>query len=366
MIGSPVRGKRFPSGREVRRDGRRDARGMTTFAESVPPASRGRHRSPGALRLAIAYLTCAACVPYLTLKTDWLFGGNIGVNDVGMMHSTKVVVVNAITVLLDATTILLALTFAYGWGRRLPSWLVVVPMWVGTGLLAPLALSLPLGTIVQFAMGEGSPTSSASASALDPWVFAVVYGGFITQAVGLAIAFVLYARARWAEVFAMEARDVPASPADVMRGFLTWASVAPMVFAVVVDLYWAFGGDAGRRTELSTTQQVIQFVNAAIAFAGIAGALMLVRRRSGRLIVPLIATWVGGGAGFSYGLFTCLVAADPETTTLMNLEALAGMLGGLVIALSGASLIAERAGERVVRSGGDEAQSASPTASRTP
>ncbi|WP_157429561.1 hypothetical protein [Actinomadura oligospora] len=342
---------------------------MTIIAQPVPSAPRGRHGSPGALRLAIAYLTCAACVPYIALKLTWLFGGNLGVNDTGMMHSTKVEVANVITFALDATTILIELAFTYGWGRRLPSWLVVVPIWVGTGLLAPLALGIPLGTIVQFAMGEGSPTSSAGASALDPWVFVVVYGGFITQAAGLTVAFAFYAKARWPEAFALLARDVPAGPTDVMRRFLAWAAAVPMAFVVIVDLYWAFGGDGGRKTDLSATQQVIQFVDASLALAGAAGALALVQRRSGRLLVPMIATWVGGAAGFSYGLFTCLVAADPDTTTLMNLDALAGMLGGLVIALAGASLIAERAAERApgTEGGAENAgQSASPTASRTP
>ncbi|MEV5571519.1 hypothetical protein AB0L06_15825 [Spirillospora sp. NPDC052269] len=334
---------------------------MTTIAQPVPSAPGGRHGSPGALRLAIAYLTCAACVPYIVLKAIWMFGGNLGVNDTEGMHSTAVVVVNAITFALDTTTILIAFAFTYGWGRRLPSWLVVVPIWVGTGLLAPLALGLPLGTIVQFAMGEGSPTSSAGASALDPWVFVVVYGGFITQAVGLTVAFLFYAKARWPEVFRLTARDVPAGPTDVMRRFLAWAAAVPMAFVAVVDLYWAFGGDGGRTADLSTTQQVIQFVDAAIALAGAVGALALVQRRRGRLLVPLVATWIGGGAGFGYGLLTSTMAVDPDTTTLENLDALAGLLGGLVIALAGASLIAERAA-----GAGADGQSASPTASRTP
>ncbi|RFU38588.1 hypothetical protein DZF91_26880 [Actinomadura logoneensis] len=348
---------------------------MTTIAQPVPSAPRGRHGSPGAPRLAIAYVTCAACVPYIVLKLIWLFGGNLGVNDPGAMHSTKTQVANVITFALDTTTILIVLAFTYGWGRRLPSWLVVVPIWVGTGLLAPLTLAVPLGTVVQFALGEGSPTSAPGASMLDPWVFVVVYGGFIMQAAGLTIAFVLYARARWPEVFALLARDVPAGPTDVMRRFLVWAAAVPMAFAVVVDLYWAFGGTGGRTVDLSTTQQVVQFVHGSVALAGAAGALALVQRRRGRLIVPMTAAWIGGGAGFSYGLFTCLVAADPDTSTLMGLEALASMLGGLVIGLAGASLLAERAAERASGAGsgaeraagrGRDGQSASPTASSTP
>ncbi|MFC5180997.1 hypothetical protein [Actinomadura harenae] len=337
---------------------------MTTIAPPLPSAPRGRHGSPGPLRLAIAYLTCAACAPYIVLKLIWLFGGNLGVNEAGWMHTTKVEVANAITLTLDATAILIVLAFTFGWGLRLPSWLVVVPIWVGTGLLSPLALGVPVGAMVQFVSGEGSPTSTASASALDPWVFAVVYGGFVTQAIGLTIAFVFYARARWPEVFALTARDVPAGPADVMRRFLVWAAAVPLTFAAIVDLFWAFGG-GGRAEDLSTAQQVFQFVNGAILLAGAAGAVALVQRRRGRLLVPLVATWVGGGAGFSYGLFTSMVAADPDTTTLMNLQALTALLGGLVIALAGASLIAERAAGRAAGVGAD-GQSASPTASSTP
>lgn len=340
---------------------------MTSLASPVPSAPRGRHASPGALRLAVCYLTVVACLPYITLKMIWLAGGTVGVNDVGMMHSPATVFVNALTLGMDAVAILIVVAFTYGWGMRVPAWLVVVPIWVGTGFLVPLGLGVPLGTGLQLALGQGSPMSSASASELQPWVFMVVYSGFITQGVGLTVSFAGYARTRWPEVFALRARDAKASPADVMRRFLAWAATVPMAFAAVVDLYWAFGGDGGRAVHLNTAQQVFQGVNGAVLAGGAVGAVLLVQRKSGRLFRPLLATWLGAGAGFSNGLFAALSPMDKTITTLMHLDGEAGLLGGLVTGVVAASLVAERASEKAAEPmAGSAGQSARPTASSTP
>ncbi|MFD0853265.1 hypothetical protein ACFQ07_13575, partial [Actinomadura adrarensis] len=110
------------------------------------------------VRLAFCYLTLAACLPYLTLKALWLSGADIGLDAeaADQMHSAKFMVANAVTMGMELTAVLVAFTFTYPFGRRLPAWLVLFPMWVGTGLLAPIALGAPLGMLVQ-AVAGGSP-----------------------------------------------------------------------------------------------------------------------------------------------------------------------------------------------------------------
>ena len=75
----------------------------------------------------------------------------------------------------------------------MPAVLLLIPVWVGTGLLAPIALGVPLGLAAQ-AIAGGSPVPAHNG--LHGWVYAVVYGGFAVQAVCLLTAFALYARDR--------------------------------------------------------------------------------------------------------------------------------------------------------------------------
>lgn len=52
--------------------------------------------------------------------------------------------INATTALAALVGILLGLAFSRPWGERLPAWLVVLPVWVGTGLLVPMVLLAPV------------------------------------------------------------------------------------------------------------------------------------------------------------------------------------------------------------------------------
>jgi hypothetical protein len=93
-----------------------------------------------------------------------------------------------------------ALTLAYGWGGRVSAWAVLIPIWVGSGLLAPIAVGVPATLAIQ-ALYCPAPAAS-SADGLHLWVYVLVYGGFTVQAAGLAGGFVLYARRRWPELSA--------------------------------------------------------------------------------------------------------------------------------------------------------------------
>ncbi|MFG2091925.1 hypothetical protein ACGFIS_37420, partial [Spirillospora sp. NPDC048824] len=71
------------------------------------------------------------------MKVLWLAGFMVGVPEDSAVREGSFVAANAVTLVLDAVGLLLALTFACRWGRRVPAWPLLVPIWVGTGLLAP-------------------------------------------------------------------------------------------------------------------------------------------------------------------------------------------------------------------------------------
>src|SRR5690606_25220460 len=134
-------------------------------------------------------------LPYLTLKILWLTGSPIGVRDPAAMTGPAVAGLNAVTFGMDAVALVLAPAFTTRRGMRLPAWLVLLPLWVGTGLLGLIVVMLPLGFFVK------GPAIFDTGGLVEPWVYAMVYGGFFVQGAGLMTAFVLYARDRWPAVF---------------------------------------------------------------------------------------------------------------------------------------------------------------------
>lgn len=166
------------------------------FDEARPPATR-----PGAGRRFLRAAAIAATVPYLTLKTAWLAGSHIGIPDGSVLlepGSVFFTALNGLSLLMDSSVVLLVLVLTRPWGMRVPSWLLLLPVFIATGLLTPIVLGFP-GQLLLRAMGLGPDEAARAAEApfLEPWVFNLVYPGFIIQAVALAGLFVPYARERW-------------------------------------------------------------------------------------------------------------------------------------------------------------------------
>ncbi|MBO2455365.1 hypothetical protein J4573_50375 [Actinomadura barringtoniae] len=281
------------------------------------------------LRLFVCYATAAACVPYLFLKVVWVAGGDLGVKGTMDMHSGDVVAANVITLGMDAVAVVIALAFAYPWGMRVPAWLMLVPIWVGTGLLAPFVLGLPLGLAVQAVVG-GAPAPDDHGNGLHAWVFVVVYGGFILQGVTLLAGFVLHARVRWADLFAMRTRELGQGPTRALQVLaVNGAAVVAAVFGVV-HLVWAFGGTAagGDPGFQTATQRTFVGVSGVLAFLGAAGALALVHRRGPERLLPvLVATWLGAGAIFAGGLLGS--GASGFASAVATYGTIAGLLLGI-------------------------------------
>jgi hypothetical protein len=278
---------------------------------------------------AAGYVTVAAMVPYLSLKTAWLLGSDIGVLEPGLMRTAPFVVGNLITATMEVAGAALALALVHRWGRRLPAWLVLFPLWVAGGLLAPVMLAAPLGFLA------GTGTTAAADNPIDGlqgWVYGVVYAGFILQGAGLGVAFGLHVRDRWAHVFRARL-DTTDSPGSVLvRATAAFGTLVALV--VAVRLFWTFGGPTGLASEVgdgrSIAQRALDFSSATLALAGLLGlvALVLRRPRAIRAWVPLVAAWLGTGAMVCSGGYQLTLLLAPGTP----FDAAGGAFFGLIVA----------------------------------
>ncbi|MFD7639453.1 hypothetical protein ACFV4P_02245 [Kitasatospora sp. NPDC059795] len=317
---------------------------------------------PSRLRTALCAGTIVATLPYLALKIAWVAGSGIGVHGDGM-HSGAMIGANLATVGMDAVAAVLALALARPWGRRIPGWLLVLPMFVATGLLAPIAFVAPVAAVVGAFTG-GITSSDQGQDFIEGWVFAMVYGGFGLQAIGLVGGFVLHARERWAPVFALRLRDLPVGPADGVRRLVVVGVAALGLVPVAIQLCWAFGSHVLRPDDNRPDAQslVVNGGYALLTVVGLVGIQALTwRRRDGRPARgALVAAWVGTGTSFGWGLFWLL--ASTVTTPLSRGEDMRGVavVGGLLAVVGAvhatvlALLVVEAAGasdDRARRSG---------------
>lgn len=169
---------------------------MTTTSHTVPTPL-----IPPAILRTVAL---AACAPYLTLKVVWLAGGHLGipVHSPLRQDGNSLMALNGLTVVMDAAVIVLALLLTRPWGRRMPAWLLAVPMWCATGLLTPIVVIFPAQTVASALAGRtGAGPDGGPDALLEPWVWTVVYTGFIVQVLALGTLFVRYARQRWGHLW---------------------------------------------------------------------------------------------------------------------------------------------------------------------
>ncbi|MGW8453122.1 hypothetical protein ACWGLO_16685 [Streptomyces niveus] len=317
-----------------------------TAAGAAPSLGRGVR--------ALRAVAIASCLPYITLKILWIAGDRTGVPDGSTLldHRARMAVANGVSVVLDATVVVLALLLTQPWGRRVPAWLLVLPMWVAAGLLAPIMAGYPLQLAAS--VGEGSrPAPSNSEPFLDAWVFGVVYGGFILQGLSLGALFVRYARRRWGHLRRGRVGDPPATIAT--RTAVTAGSLLALLPAVM-HLVWAAGATTGlsadRVESRSTDFYLVEGVNGLFAVVAVVGTLLLAFRfgRGAGLSPrwPLAAAWVGSGTLGCWGGFLFLVTAlpgeqDQRAAGLMVLTYAVSMVAGLLLFSGVVSVLRRRA-----------------------
>lgn len=274
-----------------------------------------------------------SALPYLGLKLLWLFGSDVGITDPAFAEDGGIYALNLLTAGMDVVAIVLAVTFASRRGMRAPGPLVLFPIWVGTGFLAPIVVATPLAATTS---GDSAGDSTLP---LAGWVIPLVYGSFVGLGVLLLTAFLLYARERWSG----RLTAVPRGPVAALLGS------ALALFVAVVHGVWIIREDGG---------DAVWAVHGAFALVGVVGVWWL---RRGVRWLPLIAAWAGSGALFAWGAWnslntlggTALVMGEPSTLAVAR--ALAQVLGGALLAYASARVVTvspssvarDRPGDRV-------------------
>ena len=313
-----------------------DRAGTAAAATDTAVAVGAAAPKPGRARQIVCWATVAAVLPYLCLKLCWLSGSTVGLTKPQLAESPTLSALNTLTLAMDSVAALVALALTYRWGRRIPAWLLLPPMWVASGFLGTAVLVVPLQIAVDAASGS---SFSAPNGFLASWVYALVYGGFMVQGIGLLIAFALYSGARWP--------ILSASPAAARSSVPRPLSIVIVLFAALTalpELYWALGGTAGLPAREAAAGDVngivLRAALAAAALLSAAGATALLRRSgAGPVWKPLIAVWFGSAALFAWGAWAVIVDA---TASPLNGDAHSGLvaeqLTGSAQAVAGALL----------------------------
>lgn len=329
---------------------------MTQSLAPAPAHGAGALRLPRFRRLlrAVAIL---ACLPYLALKIAWVAGGEIGVpaGSPLLENRTTMVVANVLTVFMDSAVIVLALLLTRPWGRRVPAWLLALPMWVATGLLAPIMTGYPLQLLVTaFGGGAGGTDGGSGEPFLATWVFAVVYTGFIVQGLALGTLFVLYARERWGHLWRGRVRDLPVGITGPAERAVAVAAAVLAAFPLALRLLWACGGTAGLSegviADRGSDFHVLEALYVVFILVAVTGGCLLAFGRGLGLPVgvPSALAWVGSGAVACWGGWMAAAALVPSDdpadrpTQLMYLAYAGQMIVGLLVATVGARYLARR------------------------
>lgn len=335
-----------------------------------PPgqASGGRAGESGVmkqliLRRAAAIVLAAGTLPYLFLKITWLAGGRIGLGT--LADSAQLTALNGFTAFMDLTAFLLAGVFFFRRGLRAPAWLLVFPIWVGTGLLGQILLQVPVQTLTSVLSGTDLMRDGGqSAPPVESWVYLVVYAGFITQGIALITAFTLYARERWAAAFTGRTDDVPSPLRELLRPV---SALLTAVIAVLIawHLSLAAGSTWGiaesHRAAFDAPGRASEAAYAVVLAVAAYGLLATGGHLRGRpRWTATVALWLGAGAMFGWGMWALMVLLAAETgigirysPDLSNYEAFArftvGVLGGFVMLLGYAGSRLKPASETAVQ-----------------
>ena len=324
------------------------------MTQSLAPAA-GTTAGPGRTRRILRAVAVVSCVPYLALKAAWVAGSHVGIPEGSSLLDDRLTmaVINGLSMLLDSAVIVLALVLTRPWGLRVPAWLLAFPVWVATGLLAPVMAGFPAQLVVR-AFGAGGASPAGREAFLDAWVFAVVYTGFIAQGLALGGLFVLYARGRWGHVWRGRVWDLPVGAVGPAHRALAVAAAVLALPPLTLHALWACGVSAGlgegRAADRGGEFHVLEALYVVFLLAAVAGAVLLAFRRGRALpvAVPLSLVWVGSGAVACWGGWLSLASlggpADlaDRPTPLMNLAYAGQMLVGLLVAAIGVHHFAER------------------------
>lgn len=298
--------------------------------QPVDRLTRIRRISGNAAAIAVA--------PYLFIKILWAFGLFVPTEE---MAGADWRAINAATAVLAAVGITLAMAFSRPWGNKLPAWLVALPVWVGTGLLVPMLLLAPV-------LGPAAMSKDKEAGAPDFWIYEqiLVMISLVGAGIGLPLALLGYARARWPEALGgpLDCGE-PHGSSRALQAIIAKLLAVGCVLLGVVKIYWAAGGTLGidpdRLDGRDVWWHLLTLSTGVWALAGAWGLVVLTTcRGSRRFLPPMGAAWISSGMLFAYSVYNLLTLTDmqqpaPEepivAATTRELGAVLGVLMGIVI-----------------------------------
>ena len=287
---------------------------MARDREDLPLTDAGvprRAAGIGRLGTAAAWISAVCCLPYLVLKVAWTVGVPLGITDRSVLDSGGWVAGNAVMAVVQLAGLLLVLALTRPWARRAPAWLLLLPVWVGTGLLFQVAVGA-----VALLFSPASQPSGGSTGGIQPWVFVLVYASFAGQGVALAIAFACHVRSRWSQLLGERTGEVVARRTARARSrsesHLTGLAEAAAGMAVAVAFvfgYWAAGGSFGLSGVQPHPPWALQASRVAGAVTAVVGLLGLAGRwgHRTRFWLPAALTWIGSGAMVAFDGLTVVL-----------------------------------------------------------
>jgi hypothetical protein len=289
------------------------------------------------LRRTAGTVAAIAVMPYFLIKIVWTVGFFLPAEHMGNADWRAI---NATTAVIAAIGIVLAMAFSRPWGERLPAWLVVLPVWVGTGLLVPLLLMAPI-------LGPAAMARDQEAGSADVWVYeqVLVMISLVGVGIGLPIALAGYTRARWPEAVGgpLDAGAWPGQTRDLQIVLARIIAVGCIALGVT-KVFWAVGGtlglDPAELGERDLWWRTLSLSTGAWAIAGAWGLLALTSRRGARgFRPPMAAAWVASGMLFSYNLYALLAGTmpdalpSPEHALAQTLTTAAGLVLGVMMVM---------------------------------
>jgi hypothetical protein len=254
-----------------------------------------------------------AITPYLLIKIVWTIGFFLPNEEMGDLSWR---IINAVTAVLAAIGILLAMAFSRSWGERLPAWLVALPIWVGTGLLVPMVLIAPI-------LGPAAMIRDQEAGAAGFWIYEQIFVMISLIGIGILLPLALagYAKSRWPEALS-GTTYYKELPGHTLHLQITLARIIAVgcVLLGLIKVYWAIDGtyaiNPSNMGERDVWWHLLSLSMGVWCLIGAWGILVITSRRGfKKFILPMAVAWISSGALFSNNLYSALSSVRRHTPT---------------------------------------------------
>ncbi|MEO3889496.1 hypothetical protein [Nonomuraea sp. B5E05] len=235
---------------------------------------------------------------YLVVRIVWIAAALLG-HGPDTYGTAGWVLLNAVTVVMAVTGIVLGLALAQRWGRRLPAAPVIFFSWVGAGFLVPmLPYTVINGVLGALGTDPGGGDGSASA-ARGETVFLTI--GFTGMAVGLAVALPIYLRERWPGAFLGHVAACPSRSSAPVTAAMAVAAGLGLLWSS-----WALGGtlglDPAHGEHGDINGRLLNASSALWVLLGVWSVWTITRRRPVRLRrwIPMTLAFGASGSMFAW------------------------------------------------------------------